>query len=491
MKKPLKLSAIILCLIVTVLALVACNEECTSHVDENGDLKCDNCGADISTNDDGDDEDDVTCSHVDTNLDERCDLCGAEQLLNDGKVTYSVYISNGIGGGYSDFIVEFCRNGDAEGEVKRTDRNGYAYIRLNQGKYNVTLIDTQERGLIYNDDGLELTATNRNLVIDAALSITAQQTRTIMGNIEDFSTTEAYAILGEGAYNVSVNPNKIVPVVWVPKQTGVYTFTFQSEVGVKLTYNGVPDYVQSLDCLDADDRISDESFEITIYSYNLANPEQNRDETTPYVLGIKANAVQGSGILKVERTAEAPPTHYDVPWTVSNSALPGQITFGSELTKDDFTYVNLDGTDSAVYNQDDGLYHLNSVDGAVLYIQLKYVPTVLLGSEGSSGYEVAFEELISNVHFGVERLDGENVISKIDYSDHLRACLEKVNETDENDNRINNAGVYYLTESMIAGIKDYGDYNGWWDEGYNIFGDNLQNINKDYAWMFAVCYLAD
>ena len=169
-----------------------------------------------------------------------------------------------------------------------------------------------------------------------------------------------------------------------------------------------------------------------------------------------------------------------------------QMTISKDITKADLTYVKLDGTDTVVYNENDGLYHLNSVDGAILYVQLKYTPETLPDAQSTDANGFCLEALANNGHFGVTRLDeNQEVISKISYHDHILALLEKVNAVDNNDERVNNAGVYYLTTSMIDGIKDYGDYNGWWRvDGNCIFGESLEGINPEYAWMFALCYIA-
>ena len=56
-------------LLVTVLclALFACGEKCTSHVDANGDKNCDKCGVAF-----------VCATCVDANSDRKCDVCGVE-----------------------------------------------------------------------------------------------------------------------------------------------------------------------------------------------------------------------------------------------------------------------------------------------------------------------------------------------------------------------------------------------------------------------------
>ena len=91
----------ILCLALTVVMLLGCIAmfascgECTSHVDPDGDGKCNNCGAEIQAagcSDHKDDNNDGycdtcdepmiagggTCVHEDINGDEVCDLCGAD-----------------------------------------------------------------------------------------------------------------------------------------------------------------------------------------------------------------------------------------------------------------------------------------------------------------------------------------------------------------------------------------------------------------------------
>lgn len=58
------------------LSIVACDKECTNHVDENGDHVCDICTADLSGPDNGDEP---PCDHKDENNDFVCDDC-KEQL---------------------------------------------------------------------------------------------------------------------------------------------------------------------------------------------------------------------------------------------------------------------------------------------------------------------------------------------------------------------------------------------------------------------------
>ena len=84
----MKNSKILLLLIVLALAismLIACDKPCESHVDNDGDEKCDNCGADVPEHvipepddgegDDGNEEIPACETHVDAALDGTCDVC--------------------------------------------------------------------------------------------------------------------------------------------------------------------------------------------------------------------------------------------------------------------------------------------------------------------------------------------------------------------------------------------------------------------------------
>lgn len=67
--------ALVLCMICSMFAFVACDEECTEHVDADGDGICDNCGETMP-------EEECT-QHVDADGDGKCDNCGTA-MPDDG-----------------------------------------------------------------------------------------------------------------------------------------------------------------------------------------------------------------------------------------------------------------------------------------------------------------------------------------------------------------------------------------------------------------------
>ena len=69
---------LVLCMICSLFAFVGCDDECTQHVDADGDGLCDNCGAEMPK--------EPCTEHVDANNDGKCDVCGAD-MPNDPEPT--------------------------------------------------------------------------------------------------------------------------------------------------------------------------------------------------------------------------------------------------------------------------------------------------------------------------------------------------------------------------------------------------------------------
>ncbi len=113
MKKSI-LSIILSVVLVFVMSvtLIACNDNsCSEHIDDNNDLKCDNCGADLSKDDDGSDDDDN----------------GGE--IPDETETYTFTLKDQNNAGVADASIEFTVNGKNPITVT-TDANGVATTNL-------------------------------------------------------------------------------------------------------------------------------------------------------------------------------------------------------------------------------------------------------------------------------------------------------------------------------------------------------------------------
>ena len=479
MKKYLKIIGVVFCVLALTIALVACNDKCTEHVDDNADGKCDVCGEVVENNNNNNGGNNIpACTHEDKNLDEKCDLCGVDQPLNDGKETYSVHVSNGIGGGHADMIVEFYSAGQRV-LMTSTNLEGYAYVRLPLNMYDVVLTDTLSRNLYFEETSLKVTPTKKNLEVEASIVITSNVTRNLM-ECDFIASTEAPVVVGEGSYRMEATTSTINPIVWIADKAGIYKFTFESDFGVNLTYNGEPLLLYNRNIANEEDIIADNSLKMTVRNMNLA---QGEGEATPYVFGVKSKITNGIGVLKVERIGDPPFSIYELPWNTYSSDIPGDLNLPEELTEADLNYLNLTQSQNIVYNENDGLYHLGSENGKIVYIQLKHTPTTMPAATADEPKDYfTLEALVANNHFGVYLFDEEGeLLEKNSYHDHALACLDKAHET---------AGIYYLTSGMMKGVKEYGEVNKWWDFSgeRHIFGDKAGvSVLEEYAWMFCLC----
>ncbi len=141
-----------------------------------------------------------------------------------------------------------------------------------------------------------------------------------------------------------------------------------------------------------------------------------------------------------------------------NTAKLAPFTYEGDA--DELVYVDIedDVAESAVLGED-GFYHLNSADGAILYIDLDD-PMMNLADAMSYG------QLKGVVY------DGDTVVKIVDYNN---AFAEYINYADEE------TMLYPLTADIIEIYKEVGNYQGWYGE------DGWVGGTEEDAWMFA-CY---
>lgn len=141
-----------------------------------------------------------------------------------------------------------------------------------------------------------------------------------------------------------------------------------------------------------------------------------------------------------------------------NKATISKFVFEGDA--DALTYVDTedDVVDSAVLG-DDGLYHLNSANGPVLYVDLDD-PLMNLQDVLSYG------QIKSAIY------DGDKVVKVVDYNNAFTKYLNAA-DTD--------TLLYPLTEDLATIYKNVGEYQGWYGENGWVGG------TEDDAWMFA-CY---
>lgn len=167
--------------------------------------------------------------------------------------------------------------------------------------------------------------------------------------------------------------------------------------------------------------------------------------------------------LTVSKTGEASTEPAYETIVYENVATP--VSFDHSVYEN-LTYVNVsDGIVDTAVAGDDGYYHLNSADGAILYVSFAGSNTSTVGLSGAWGYGA--------VKY-VEYVDGE-IASVTDYQDALGAYMLA-----QNVNGVYTYGNSYhpLTIDLITMLKNIGANNDWYGE------EGWVGASED-AWMFS------
>ena len=168
----------------------------------------------------------------------------------------------------------------------------------------------------------------------------------------------------------------------------------------------------------------------------------------------------GAATANITVEAEAPVVPIGPEYvTYVNVALPESFT----LTEDAAALVNVayndDVVDTAVLGED-GFYHLNTVDGPVLYVNLADTKMNLTDAMGFGQLKGSTKE--------------DGVIKVItDYNEAYQAYVDVADQ-----------GYAPLTEDLMVILKEVGKNQGWYE------GEGAWIATTEDAWMFA-CYYAE
>ncbi|MBO5776115.1 MAG: TlpA family protein disulfide reductase, partial [Clostridia bacterium] len=170
MKRNKVIAVLLVFAVILCAMLVACNDKCTEHVDADGDLKCDNCGAEVtpSTDDGNTDGGNTDGGNTDGgNTDGGNGDGGNTDGGNGGGntiVTYTVNVKS-IGGMPLENVLTYVWQGDEYMDYGKTNSNGQATISLPiASNYKVTLQSVPD-GYVVNDAGYSFTGRTANITL--------------------------------------------------------------------------------------------------------------------------------------------------------------------------------------------------------------------------------------------------------------------------------------------------------------------------------------
>ena len=378
-----------------------------------------------------------------------------ESSEDDGKISYTVKVVDYSGKAQSGVTVQFLNSKNKPDAAPATDKDGVASAKLTEEKYTIALAFAGSKKFYEATDAV-VTAAKPNLV----LRVTG--TKAVNPIPEWYGTTY---IVKPGATYVSVKQANVDTFFeFVPDKEGLYRVSVTNPQAT-VSFWGTPF-----------NPVQQEMAGATSTSYQLNIPESYLGGT--YLIGVNGAKEY---ILVIERLGSAILGDADIPWEPYQGSRP-TVKYGKNPGQN-LKYVDLTGKTSD-FNPvlgTDGVYHLNSATGKILYVNLgpnaQYVSMYsMLGISGVGGTN------FGSIHYNK---DG-SIRLKESYNECMTAYINCRNP------QTGSAAfeVYPLTEDLMYMLKNGGKHMGWWDEssGNYLFSDLGSSFNPELGWMFAVCY---
>lgn len=393
--------------------------------------------------------------------------CGGDGagVAGNAEPSYKVTVEDALGNPYtSGIIVKFLQNGQ-QAAMQVVGDNGVAEKQLPKGDYTVELqFTSSDTAYYYETEGLTLSADKTELTVVLSYALADSGASLIIRDKE----VPAHPV-SVGCTYLELNQTDRSYFLFNPNQPGTYQVSVvNSEAAVG--YYGAPHFVQELSAAE----VVDNAFTLSVTAGMIGTGQSG---AATFVIGIDPG--QGGAILAIQRTGDPEHTVADEPWTVyqpTGHMNPYTAPAGVSLQEFDLT---ADGY-TLVYNETDGFYHLNSVDGPLILVRLGEVSN---GSKYLDSFETILDHSSVNKYFYDE--DG-NFLKKEKYDD----CLLQYFEIMDAD-----TGLYPLTEDLKYIIQSRGEYCGWWeaDSSMYLFTDEngvpVPGINPEIAWLFMCCYV--
>ena len=390
-----------------------------------------------------------------------CKNCGISE-------PYGIWIVDGQGNPVFDVIVKIMKNGEMV--------NMYSYkgeflsLSLDNGSYQIEL-DLANTGVeyTYDESACVLTPEKRTASIRLFKTV-GESTDLYVGYPIELDYT-AYSI-GVGATKVQLTQNDYSFFIFTPTVAAVYTITYECDSDLQIGYHGGSFCAQGSDLTGASGDIVkyENGISMSVYASNIGGD---------YVISVKST-VATSCILNIKNAGDPGTRIEDEPWTPyleDNSKIQADLA-----VKPDGAYTTVDLTDltlKAVYNEVDGYYHLGSVDGPILFIDLTTNTSYVSSVQTICGYQ----------RMGTYIYDGNgNIVEKRSYNE----LFLQYGMPDSADATVDEPLRVPLTAKLAEAIQSFGDKNGWWSEASesNIFTQALLGApyNQEFAWLLYCGY---
>lgn len=367
------------------------------------------------------------------------------------------------------------------------DFNGTTFTVTGEGAYILMPAYNDWGWPIYDDEG-NMTW-NRYDAVDGVVSVEIKSYGETLQIGNDGSTAATFGISAEyieGTYN---NPATIVNGENVGEYEGAsYYFDYTADCDTTLTLS-ISSSTDSwaINYYNADYSITGyytSADEEVVSTYELVIP---MGET--YTIVVWA-ADYSPATITLDATIDCPHDYVDNVCTICGSVA--EVYYENVADIDDDFSLTLDKNETADYVDiteehtvvlgEDGYYHLDSADGAIVYVDLDYVWSFAdpINSTTGSG----------QVYLYV--YDENGALTKYENGNYVKynataAIQEYLDAADEN-------GYYPLTADLVYFYQSYGTSQGWYTPGMSFLA-SAELIPADFvaetAWMFACFTVAE
>ena len=365
---------------------------------------------------------------------------------------YSVTVVDVNGNKIKGAIVTVFKDGVKAG-MKATDENGKAAFDFKDGNYTFTLTFVGKDAQYGYDEKLCVLSSDKPNITVTVASLAEEKESLYNGSEASF--------VKDGSYYVEFSAGETLYFIYTPNQRGRYKISVDSSVDTVCGYFGSSMLIYENDISNESDKAEDGSIYIDFRIFNV--------NQTSYLFGFTAEEA-GNGYFKIEFDSELDYIPSELPFDdyQTTKSIEKFVYSGGALVNFDVTDLTL----NAVYNEDDGFYHLNDKNGKIIYIKLT-VP---------NAYKDAIEKICETQPFQHYVYDESGKFaSKVSY---MEMMLEYFEASDEQ------AGIYPLTYDLAYVMKTMGEYLGWYAPApmgseHIFFGSTPITIN---SWLFACCY---
>ena len=392
-----------------------------------------------------------------------CRGCGMDE-------PFGVWIVDGLGNPVSDIIVKVMKGDE---QIKMYPYQGeFLAMNVEPDTYRIVLdLSQMSEEYVYDESLCTITPDSPSATIRLFKAPVAGDSLFVGDPIlTDYDSHR----IGEGSTLVTLTPNDYTFFVFAPTSAAVYTVTYECPTDLAISYHGGSFFVQGHDLTGASEDASkyENGISLNVYASNIGGE---------YVLAVKSTSAT-SCVINIKNVGDPGTRIEDAPWTPyleDSQKVEEQLnmTVSGAYTTIDLTDLSI----KAVYNEEDGYYHLNSADGPILFIDLT----------SDSQFVASIQIICGNQRMGTYVYDvNGDIIEKRSYNE----LFFQYGMPETSEEVVDSPIRVPLTEKLAEAIQNFGSRNGWWnaDAEGNIFVSALMGApyNREFAWLLYCGYYA-